>query len=136
MAVVTWDKSAKQTGRMYRNAYTLEIKQFAIEFHKKRMKRKDIISAIEERYGICVPPSTLTTWCTRDNMKRIEAQGSENLKRSVMDMEYFLSVYLERHRQAGIRVSDAYIKTHTEMIHKQLVNTGRDLPVSRSSQHP
>ena len=115
----TKDKKGRKSGKgRERQQHSIEIKQFAIEKHKNKVKNSVICAEILKTFKVKVSSSssTVATWYHPKNISKIEAMGVDNItsKESrvnqvqrphiLVDMEYFLLMYIERQQDNGIPV--------------------------------
>ena len=98
------------------------------------IRKQDIIVMIQKRFGIEVIPSTVSTWKKdRDKIrsvgidkftcKEIRVNPSQRA-RILIDMEYFLVMYILRQQDNSIPLTKQCITTQAGMLYTKLANTG------------
>ena len=135
--VVTMAKKKKKgTAKPKKQTISIEVKQFTIEKYDQKMKNKDICALIWKRFKKKVIASTVSTWNTPKNRKKIEAMGVDKITSKevrvnqqqrtclMIDMEHFLVMYIERQQDNSIPITKKCMQSQAVILHKKLARTG------------
>ena len=118
-----------------RQNISVEVKQFALEKYDQKVRTIDICAMIKKRFKLEVSSSTVSTWNTPEYRKKIEAMGVDkitskelrvNMKqrpRILVDMEYFLVIYIERQQDKCLPVTKSSIQEQAKIVFNRLART-------------
>ena len=112
----------------------MEVKAFALDKYDEGIKQLKIIAMIKKRFGYTVIPSTVSTWKKNSDRIRsvvIDKFTSKELRvnpsqrpRILIDMEYFLVMYIIRQQDNSIPLTKLCITTQARLLYTKLANTG------------
>ena len=134
--LVTMAPSKKKMvpGKGKRQKISLEVKDYALDKYDEGIRNQDIIVMIKKRFGIEVTSSTVSTW--KKDREKIRSMGVDKFtckeirvnpsqrSRILIDMEYFLVMYILRHQDNSIPLTKQCITTQAGMLYTKLANTG------------
>ena len=126
----------KKKGPPARQKIPIEIKQFAIDKYDQKVKNSEICAMILKRFKVTVCSSTVSTWNTPKAREKIAAMGVDNITskeirinqvqrpRIIVDMEFFLLMYIERQQDNSIPVTTRCIQEQAKILYNKLASTG------------